>query len=262
MPIADLPLLAEGKTKIVRANPDDPRTVFLCYKDDITAGDGLKRDVFPGKARLDWAVSRDCFELLSHRGVRTHYLDSPEERVMRVEKLDRKLELEVVTRRVAAGSILEWSDAEEGQRFDPVITQFHYKDDRLHDPMLDDRYVDFLIRDKDAWEYASMRVMNAEVFLVLEAAFAQFGLQLVDIKLEYGIIDGELCLIDEISGGSFRLWPYRSATPDLDQGNVLSELAPEQRLDKDTYRMGAAADAVLSKFHAIAEVTSRFREVA
>jgi phosphoribosylaminoimidazole-succinocarboxamide synthase len=262
MPISDLPRLAEGKTKVVRANPDDPRTVFLCYKDDITAGDGLKHDVFPGKARLDWAVSRDCFELLSHRGLRTHYLDSPEERVMRVRRLDRKLELEVVTRRVAAGSILQWSDAEEGQRFDPVITQFHYKDDRLHDPMLDDRYVDFLIRAKDAWEYASMRLMNAEAFLVLEAAFARFGLQLVDLKLEYGIIDGELCLIDEISGGSFRLWPYRSERPDLDQDNVLTELAPERRLDKDTYRMGAAADAVLSRFQMIAEVTSRFREVA
>ena len=262
MSVADLPLLAEGKTKIVKANPDDPKTVFLCFKDDITAGDGLKHDVFAGKAQLDWAVSRDCFELLSRRGLRTHYLDSPEERVMLVERLDRKLELEVVTRRVAAGSILKWSDSAEGLRFDPVITQFHYKDDPLHDPMLDDRYVDFLIRDKDAWEYAAMREMNAEVFLVLEAAFAQFGVQLVDLKLEYGIIDGELCLIDEISGGSFRLWPYRSETPDLDQDNVLSELAPEQRLDKDTYRMGGAADEVLSKFHAIAEVTSRFREIA
>ena len=64
------------------------------------------------------------------------------------------------------------------------------------------------------------------------------------------------------SGGSFRLWPYRSETPDLDQDNVLSELAPEQRLDKDTYRMGGAAEEVLSRFHAIAEVTSRFGEIA
>ena len=254
-------VIGEGKTKIVKTNPNDPSTVFLHFKDDITAGDGAKHDVFEGKAVLDWAVSRDCFELLSRRGMITHYVDSPEEGVMLVRKLDRKLEVEVVTRRVATGSILKWGDCSEGDRFDPLITQFHYKDDPLHDPMLDEGYVDFIIRAKDAWEYASMRQVNAEVFLALEAAFAQFGVQLVDLKLEYGIIDGELCVIDEISGGSFRLWPYRSEAPNMDLSNVLSELAPEQRLDKDTYRMGGAADEVLSKFRAISEVTSRFKEV-
>ncbi len=254
-------VIGEGKTKIVKTNPNDPATVFLYFKDDITAGDGAKHDVFEGKAVLDWAVSRDCFELLSRRGLITHYIDSPEERVMLVRKLDRKLELEVVTRRVATGSILKWGNYSEGDRFDPVITQFHYKDDPLHDPMLDDRYVEFMIRDKDAWEYSSMRQVNTQVFLVLEAAFAQFGVQLVDLKLEYGIIDGELCVIDEISGGSFRLWPYRSEAPNLDLSNVLSELAPEQRLDKDTYRMGGTPDEVLSKFRAISALTSRFKEV-
>ena len=68
-------------------------------------------------------------------------------------------------------------------------------------------------------------------------------------------------MIDEISGGSFRLWPFRSDAPDLDLSNVLTELAPEQRLDKDTYRMGGAQDEVLSRFRAISALTSRFKEV-
>ena len=106
-----------------------------------------------------------------------------------------------------------------------------------------------------------MRAMNEEVFQILEAAFARFSLQLVDIKLEYGIIDGDLCVIDEISGGSFRLWPYKTSTPNLTLPNVLSELSPQQRLDKDTYRSGGAADEVLSKFQTIADVTSRFSDL-
>ena len=259
MSAAHLPTLAEGKTKVVKENPADPTTVFLYFKDDIAAGDGLQHDVFEGKAALDWAISRDCLELLSRHGMTTHYVDSPEECVMLVRKLDRKLELEVVTRRVATGSILRWSDCPEGLRFDPVITQFHYKDDPLHDPMLDERYVEFMISDKSAWEYGAMREMNTQVFLLLEASFAQLGVQLVDLKLEYGIVDGQLCVIDEINGGSFRLWPYRSETPRLEQDNVLSELAPEDRLDKDTYRMGGEADEVLSKFRAISRLTSRFQ---
>lgn len=39
---------------------------------------------------------------------------------------------------------------------------------------------------------------------------------------------------------------------------MLSELDPEGRLDKDTYRMGEGFDKVLSKFEEIATLTSRF----
>ena len=83
----------------------------------------------------------------------------------------------------------------------------------------------------------------------------------MDMKLEYGVIGGEVHLIDEISGGSFRLWPYRSEAPQLNQPNVLDELAPEERLDKDTYRMGEAADSVLSKFRAISAITAGFKDL-
>jgi phosphoribosylaminoimidazole-succinocarboxamide synthase len=64
--------IAEGKTKIVYANPDDPGTVYLYFKDNITAGDGLKHDRIKGKAALDWQVNRDIFEYLNRKGVRTH----------------------------------------------------------------------------------------------------------------------------------------------------------------------------------------------
>ena len=40
--IDNLSRIAEGKTKIVYENPEDENTVYLFFKDDITAGDGLK----------------------------------------------------------------------------------------------------------------------------------------------------------------------------------------------------------------------------
>ncbi len=46
---------------------------------------------------------------------------------------------------------------------------------------------------------------------------------------------------------------------DVDSPEVLSELAPLDRLDKDTYRMGGEADEVLSKFRVISRLTSRFK---
>ena len=258
---SSLKKLAEGKTKIIYENPEDSKTVYMVFKDDITAGDGVKHDIIRGKALVDWRTNRDIFELLNRKHVRTHYLSSPQEKVVLVKKLDRKINLEVVSRRIAAGSILKWGNIPEGTRFDPVITQFHYKDDPLHDPMLDDKYIDYIIKAKEGTEYSEMRRMNAEIFLHLERAFAHFDIQLVDMKLEYGIIEGTVYLIDEITGGSFRLWPYAHKNPNLNQSNVLKELNPEGRLDKDTYRMGEKIDKVLTKFEEIAEVTAKFRNL-
>ena len=254
--------LAEGKTKVIYENPQDTKTVYMVFKDDITAGDGVKHDVIEGKANVDWKTNKDIFEFLNRKGVATHYIESPQERVSLVKKLDFKIELEVVTRRVAAGSILKWGNVEEGTRYEPAITQFHYKDDPLHDPMLDDAYVDYIIRAKqDGQWFQEMRNSNAKVFVVLEEAFANFGIQLIDFKLEYGLIDGNVTLIDEITGGSFRLWPYAKENPDLNQPNVLSELDPSARLDKDNYRMGGDLGTVQTKFETIAAITEKFKDL-
>ena len=259
--LSSLKKLAEGKTKIIYENPKDRKTVYMIFKDDITAGDGAKHDIIKGKALVDWRTNRDIFELLNRKGVRTHYISSPQKKVVKVKKLDRKINLEVVSRRIAAGSILKWGIIDEGTRFDPVITQFHYKDDPLHDPMLDEKYINYIIKVKGGHEYSEMRQINAEVFLQLERAFSQFGIQLIDMKLEYGIIEGDVYLIDEITGGSFRLWPYAHKNPNLNQRNVLKELNPKGRLDKDTYRMGENIDNVLTKFEEIAKVTAKFAEL-
>ncbi len=258
---SSLKKVAEGKTKIIYENPGDPKTAYMVFKDDITAGDGVKHDIIQGKALVDWKTNRDIFELLNRKGARTHYISSPKEKVALVKKLDRKINLEVVSRRIAAGSILNWGKIAEGTRFDPVITQFHYKDDPLHDPMLDEKYIDYIVKAKEGTEYAEMRRLNAEIFLQLERAFAQFDVQLIDMKLEYGIIEGTVYLIDEITGGSFRLWPYAHKNPDFSQSNVLKELNPDGRLDKDTYRMGEKIDNVLTKFEEIAKITAKFKDL-
>jgi len=254
--------LAEGKTKIIYENPGNPKTVFMVFKDDITAGDGVKHDIIEGKALLDWQTNRDIFEYLNRMGVETHYIESPQKKASLVKKLDQKIELEVVTRRVAAGSILKWGNVNEGDRFDPLITQLHYKDDFLHDPMLDDRFIDHIIRDKGSQEFAVIKETNEKVFVLLEKAFAQFQVQLIDFKLEYGIVDNKVLLIDEITGGSFRLWPFAKENPNLNQPNVLSELDPSGRLDKDIYRRGEELSKVKSKFQIIADITAGFEAIA
>lgn len=62
--------------------------------------------------------------------------------------------------------------------------------------------------------------------------------QPLDLKLEYGIVDGEGVIIDEISAGSLRRSPYKTMQPNLDKPDILDELDPEGKLGKDPYRLG------------------------
>ena len=66
------PRLAEGKTKVVYADPTDPALAVIVHKDDITAGDGARRDRLPGKGALSGRTTSNVFRLLRASGIPTH----------------------------------------------------------------------------------------------------------------------------------------------------------------------------------------------
>ena len=65
------PRLAEGKTKVVYADPTDPALAVIVHKDDITAGDGARRDRLPGKGALSGRTTSNVFRLLRASGIPT-----------------------------------------------------------------------------------------------------------------------------------------------------------------------------------------------
>src|SRR5215204_4999451 len=69
--------LAEGKTKVVYAEPKDPALAVIVHKDDITAGDGARRNQLPGKGALSGRTTSNVFRLLSASGIPTHFVDAP-----------------------------------------------------------------------------------------------------------------------------------------------------------------------------------------
>lgn len=258
----------EGKTKIIASmwfgTAEIEDVVAMEFKDDITAGDGAKHDTIDDKSLIDWRTNSNIYQYLNRKGVNTHFIEDISERVSVVKKLDRKINLEVVTRRVVTGSILNHTNFVEGQVFRPLYTQFFYKDDFLHDPLLDREFINHISNNKQFFLFNEMASQNCLTFCILEKAFAKFGVQLVDIKLEYGIVGGKLTLIDEITGGSFRLWPYADGveTIDFSQKNILAQLNPRGRLDKDLYRKGEASlEGIKAKFQQIADITDRFKDL-
>ncbi|MEO7908259.1 MAG: phosphoribosylaminoimidazolesuccinocarboxamide synthase, partial [Roseiflexaceae bacterium] len=59
------PLLAEGKTKIIYAHPDDLTLAIMLHKDSISAGDGARRNTIDGKGALSGRTAANVFALLN-----------------------------------------------------------------------------------------------------------------------------------------------------------------------------------------------------
>jgi phosphoribosylaminoimidazole-succinocarboxamide synthase len=154
---------------------------------------------------------------------------------------------------LAYGSVLERSNLKAGDQFRIPLTEFFYKDDKLHDPKLDD-----VQKDPEGY-FLKMRMLNGEVFVLLEKAFRVQKHQLVELKLEYGITaqDNELVVTDEITAKTLRLWPFRKGNPGFSLHNLLRELNPEGKVDKDLYREGKPLETVREGFEKLVKLTEK-----
>src|SRR4026207_931801 len=72
------PKLAEGKTKIIYAHPDDAALAIMLHKDSISAGDGARRNTIGGKGALSGRTAANVFRLLNRAAIVTHFVAAPE----------------------------------------------------------------------------------------------------------------------------------------------------------------------------------------
>jgi phosphoribosylaminoimidazole-succinocarboxamide synthase len=203
-------LLAEGKTKIITAHPTDPALVVITHKDGITAGDGARRNQIPGKGALSGRTTANVFALLRRAGVATHYVDAPTPSTMVVQRCEM-IPLEVVMRRRATGSYLRrHPEVAEGARFDPPLVEFFLKDDARHDPQVTpDEIVSMGVASAEDVEH--MASEGRRVFALIERAWAEQDVTLVDLKIEFGRPAADprapLIVADVIDNDSWRIWP-------------------------------------------------------
>jgi phosphoribosylaminoimidazole-succinocarboxamide synthase len=219
-------LIHEGKAKKV-FKTDDPSAIIHEFKDDATAFDGKKKGQILGKGSVNAQISSVLFQLLESQGIKTHYRELLDDRNMLTDML-KMLEVEVVVRNIAAGSLAKRIGYDEGTPLKKTIVEFYYKRDDLGDPIINEDHIAELgIASID--EVEQMRQMGLRVNQILTQFFSQLGLILVDYKLEFGDRDGELILADEISPDTCRLWDERSG----------------ERMDKDRFRrdLGRVEDA-------------------
>lgn len=201
------PLLAEGKTKQIYAYPADDTLAYMVNKDQITAGDGVRRNELVGKSRWSTITMANVYRLLNSQGIKTHFVEQIDDVTVLIKRC-KMLPIEEVMRRVATGSYLKRTPgAKEGDRFDPVLVETFLKDDANHDPQIWEKdIIERGLANKE--EIAWMAEEGRRVFGVLERAWASIDVMLVDLKIEFGRdTAGKLMVADVIDNDSWRIWP-------------------------------------------------------
>jgi phosphoribosylaminoimidazole-succinocarboxamide synthase len=222
-----------GKAKTVY---DDGDEVIIKFRDDITAFDAVKHDQIKGKGFYNAQTSSKLFRILESKGIRTHYIGMESDTEMRAKKV-RIVPLEVIVRNIAAGSITKNYPVEEGTEFSSPIVLFDLKNDRYHDPLLNEDIAE-AIGASDREEMAEMRKLALRVNDVLKDFFAKNGIKLIDFKLEFGRYGNELLVADEVSCDTCRFWNEKNESLDkdlyrFDKGDVLTGYKRIYELVKD-----------------------------
>lgn len=223
-------LIYTGKTKDVYDMEDG--NYLLKFKDDVTGTNGVFDPgsnavglKIEGVGKAGLRLTKYFYEKLNGMGIPTHYINADiDAGTMTVKKASVFGKgLEFVCRYKAVGSFLRryGKYAEEGQDLDAFV-EVTLKDDEREDPPITEDALEMLgVLSKD--EYKVLKGLTREIAGVVKDELAQKGLELYDIKFEFGRTgeDNHITLIDEISGGNMRAYKNGSAVTPLEIERIM-----------------------------------------
>ena len=225
-----------GKTKDLYSLPNS--NILLVFKDDVTGEDGI---IDPGantvigqvegKGRKTLAMTDYFFKRLHAADIPTHLVSLDLEKgtmeVRRAEPLGKDLSgaggLEFICRTRPWGSFLRRYQRyiqDTGQKLDYLV-ELTIKDDERGDPLInDDTVIALGLLTPDHLEQSKELTRN--VCRIVEADLRAKGLTLIDMKIEIGLVDDEVVVIDEVSADAMRVMD--DADKVLDHGTLYEKL--------------------------------------
>jgi phosphoribosylaminoimidazolesuccinocarboxamide synthase len=208
----------EGKAKQVYST-DDENLVIIHYKDDATAGNGIKKGTIKDKGIINNKITAKLFSVLEKNGIRTHFREMLNEREQLCERLEI-IPLEVIVRNIITGSMAKRVGIADGTVPKTTIFEICYKNDEYGDPLINDYHavaMGLTTFEELGQIYETTRKINN----LLKKVFDEEGITLVDFKIEFGKNSkGEILLADEITPDTCRLWDKKTG----------------KKLDKDRFR--------------------------
>ena len=216
---------------------EDPDKVLVCFTDNITAFNKIKRAVIADKGRMNCAIATLIYNILRDNGIDSHFI----RRSSLTEQVCRRvanIPVEVIVRNVIAGSMAARLGLKEGLKPAAPIFDLCYKNEDLCDPIINDYHaiaLGLLTEDELKEIYSQTKRINE----ILVPVFSNVGIELIDFKIEFGRLpQGGIILADEINPDNARFW----------------DLQTRERLDKDRFRrdMGKVGDAYRTVYERLA----------
>ena len=224
-----------GKTKDVYALENG--NVLLKFKDDCTGKDGvfdpgentvgLTIDGI-GKANLQTSIY--YFEMLKKAGVKTHYvsanLDEATMEVLPAECFGKDLGgggLEVICRLVATGSFVRryGEYIKDGTPLEGGYVECTFKNDEKGDPLVTGEGL-VALKVMTAEMFESLKAQTLKITKIVADDLKTIGLDLWDIKFEFGYNNGEVILIDEIASGNMRVYKDGVIVPPVELTKLIN----------------------------------------
>ena len=203
-----------GKTKDVYELENG--NVLLKFKDDCTGKDGVFDPgentvglTIDGIGKENLKTSIYYFELLKQAGIKTHYVSANVEDST-MEVLPGKVfghGLEVICRLVATGSFIRryGEYIKDGTVLEKGYVECTFKNDAKGDPLVTAEGLEALgVMSMELFN--SMKEQTLKITNLIADDLASIGLQLWDIKFEFGYNGDEVILIDEIASGNMRVY--------------------------------------------------------
>ena len=204
----------EGKTKNVYGLENG--NVLLKFKDDCTGKDGVFDPgentvglTIEGIGKAHLITSIHYFELLKKAGIKTHYISANIDDAT-MEVLPATVfghGLEVICRLVATGSFIRryGEYIEDGTPLEGGYVECTFKNDAKGDPLVTSEGLAALgVMSTEMFN--SMKEQTLKITKIVADDLKSIGLDLWDIKFEFGYNNGEVILIDEIASGNMRVY--------------------------------------------------------
>lgn len=217
-------ILYKGKTKDVYE--DGPDTLRMVFTDRVTqneqgeidpGGNTVSDTQLPGNGLACLTMASTIFKSLASNGLNTHMVSFDLDAVSMISRKAQlfKPGLEWVARWVATGSFVRRYKSVpglvDGMALPSPVFEITLKDDEGQDPPIVPSAI-IALGIIPAQDFDKLMNMNMAAMQQLHTMFAQRGLDLWDIKIEWGkdAKTGEYMLIDEVSPGCCRAFDMQS----------------------------------------------------
>lgn len=210
-------LIYSGKVKSLYSGAQKD-LLIMEFRDDITAFNGIKHEQLAGKGRVNNQINAFLMTELNKAGIPTHFQEKLNDTQAVIKSL-KMLPLKSIMRNIAAGRFCRHFGITPGRKLTPTLYELYLKSDELRDPLVSNYHALSL-----GWasqeQLDKMAELSFAVAKLLTQIFFEHDMILVDFKLEFGLLDGQLLVADELSPDTCRIWDVNT----------------RETLDKDRFR--------------------------